>query len=258
MRLGPKLTCLSLRFNQRIFSARSVPHILDQVLREHGIAGQARRFELSGDYPPRDFCTQYRESDLQFLQRLCAEENIHYHFEHGARGHCVVFGAGQGNFRQGENALFRIEGEQPAVRQFSLQGCVDATAQSAEGHTDLTTLRSGRLMRLSGHPLTEWNHLWLLTHVEHRGNQEPGTPYRNRIRAIHWEAPFVTPQPALKPRMHSLQRAWVVDVDESSPDPSRPVAVQFDWLYQGEGAVPSHCWLPLASELKGGKRFAVE
>ncbi|MFJ3370856.1 type VI secretion system Vgr family protein [Pseudomonas sp. NPDC086251] len=251
VRLGPRLTCLSQRFSQRIFSARSVPHILDQVLREHGIAGQARRFELSGDYPPRDFCTQYRESDLQFLQRLCAEENIHYHFEHGARGHCVVFGAGQGNFRQGENALFQIEGEQPAVRQFLLQGCADAAAQSAEGHTDLTTLRSGRLMRLSGHPLTEWNHLWLLTHVEHQGNQEPGTPYRNQIRAIHWEAPFVTPQPALKPRMHSLQRAWVVDIDESSPDPSRLVAVQFDWLYQGEGAVPSHCWLPLAAELTG-------
>jgi type VI secretion system secreted protein VgrG len=51
--------------------------------------------------------------------------------------------------------------------------------------------------------------------------------------------------------MHSLQRAWVVDVDEPRPDPSRPVAVQFDWLYQGEGATPSHCWLPLAAELAG-------
>jgi type VI secretion system secreted protein VgrG len=49
--------------------------------------------------------------------------------------------------------------------------------------------------------------------------------------------------------MHSLQRAWVVDVEESRPDPSRPIAVQFDWLYQGEGATPSHCWLPLATEL---------
>jgi type VI secretion system secreted protein VgrG len=27
------------------------------------------------------------------------------------------------------------------------------------------------------------------------------------------------------------------------------VAVQFDWLYQGEGAAPSHCWLPLAPAL---------
>jgi type VI secretion system secreted protein VgrG len=50
--------------------------------------------------------------------------------------------------------------------------------------------------------------------------------------------------------MHSLQRAWVVDVDEPRPDPSRPVAVQFDWLYQGEGATPNQCWLPLAAELE--------
>jgi type VI secretion system secreted protein VgrG len=251
VRLRPKLACLSQRFSQRIFSAHSVPQILDQLLREHGIAGKERRLELSGNYPPRDFCTQYRESDLQFLQRLCAEENIHYHFEHGARGHCVVFGEGPGHFRLGENAVFEVESEQSAVRQFSLQGCADATAQSAEGCTDLTTLRSGRLMSLSGHPVTEWNHLWLLTHVEHQAHQDPVTSYSNQIRAIHWEMPFVAPQPALKPRMHSLQRAWVVDVDESRPDPSRPVAVQFDWLYQGEGATPSHCWLPLAAELTG-------
>jgi type VI secretion system secreted protein VgrG len=41
----------------------------------------------------------------------------------------------------------------------------------------------------------------------------------------------------------------VVSVDEPQPDRARPVAVQFDWLYQGEGAAPSHCWLPLAPDL---------
>jgi len=41
----------------------------------------------------------------------------------------------------------------------------------------------------------------------------------------------------------------VVTVDEPRPDHSRPVAVQFDWLYQGEGAAASHCWLPLAPAL---------
>ncbi|MEO4013255.1 contractile injection system protein, VgrG/Pvc8 family [Pseudomonas rossensis] len=255
VRLGPKLACLSLRLSQRIFSARSVPQILSQVLKEHGIAGKNRRLELSGDYPPRDFCTQYRESDLQFIQRLCAQERLHYHFEHCALGHCVVFGEGQGHFRFGERAVFQVESEQPAVRQFKVQGCADAaregqrTAQTAEGRTDLTTLRSGQLMRLSGHPIADWNHLWLLTHIEHQGSQDLTASYSNQIRAIHGEVPFVSPHSAVKPRMHSLQRAWVVDIDESRPDPSRPVAVQFDWLYQGEGAAPSHCWLPLAAEL---------
>lgn len=247
VRLGPKLACLAQRFSQRIFSARSVPQILSQVLREHGIAGNDRRFELSGDYPPLDFCTQYRESDLQFLQRLCAEARLNYHFEHHAQGHCVVFGDGQAHFRLGELADFHVDSEQPAVRQFQLQE--QRTAQRAEGRTDLATLRSGQLMSLSGHPVAHWNQLWLLTHIEHQGSQDPLVPYSNQISAIHWEAPLVSPHCATKPRMHSLQRAWVVDVEESRPDPSRPVAVQFDWLYQGEGAIPTHCWLPLANEL---------
>lgn len=250
VRLEPKLSCLSQRMSQRIFSARSVPQILSQVLKEHGIAGNDRRFELSGDYLPRDFCTQYRESDLQFLQRLCAQERLHYHFEHHTRGHCVVFGDGQGHFRLGQNSLFRVEGEQPAVRRFALQA-EQQSAQGAEGHTDLPTLRSGQLMPLTGHPIAEWNHLWLLTHVEHQGSEDALAPYSNQIRAIHWKVPLVLPHSAEKPRMHSLQRAWVVEVDESRPDPRRPVAVQFDWLYQGEGATPSHCWLPLAPELQG-------
>ena len=249
VRLGPRLACLSQRFSRRIFSNVSVPEILGQVLKEHGIMGKDRRFELSGDYPPRDFCTQYRESDLQFLQRLCAQECLHYHFEHHARGHCVVFGDGRGRFQLGASAQYQVDGEPPAVRQFQLQAG-QRTAPGAEGRTDLPTLRSGQLMPLSGHPVAGWNQLWLLTHVEHQGSQDPLAPYSNQIRAIHGEAFFVPPTCLVKPRMHSLQRAWVVDVDEPRPDPSRPVAVQFDWLYQGEGATPSHCWLPLAAELE--------
>ncbi|VVO20826.1 MULTISPECIES: contractile injection system protein, VgrG/Pvc8 family [Pseudomonas] len=250
VRLGPRLGCLAQRFSQRIFSGRSVPQILDQVLREHGIVGHNRRFELDGDYPLRDYCTQYRESDLQFVQRLCAQERLHYHFEHRARGHCVVFADGQGHFRKGAEVDFRVEGNQPAVRRFEVQRCADSTLLSAQGHSDLTRLRSGQLMPLSGHPVRQWNHLWLLTHLEHQGSQDAQVPYCNHVRAMHWEATFESPRCEVKPQMHSLQRAWVVDVDEPRPDPSRPVAVQFDWVYQGEGAAPSHCWLPMAPELE--------
>ncbi|CAI8898897.1 type VI secretion system secreted protein VgrG [Pseudomonas sp. IT-P258] len=250
VRLGPRLACLAQRFSQRIFSARSVPQILDQVLKEHGITGMDRRLELSGEYPPRDFCTQYRESDLQFLQRLCAREGLHYHFEHGARGHCVVFGDDRQHFPTGEPAVLRGEGERPAVRQFERQRRGGTALQSAECRTDLTTLRSGRLMPLSGHPAADCNRLWLLTHVEHWGSQDTTTPYYNQARTLQWPAPIEPPCSTVQPRMHGPQRAWVVEVDEPGPDPARPVPVQFDWLYQGEGAAPSHCWLPLARQLQ--------
>ncbi|MGF6088369.1 type VI secretion system Vgr family protein [Pseudomonas sp. 18173] len=250
VRLGPKLACLAQRFSQRIFSGLSVPHILDQVLKEHGITGKDRRLELSDEYPPRDFCTQYRESDLQFLQRLCAEERLHYHFEHLARGHCVVFGDDRQHFPAEAAVVFRNEGGRPAVRQFERQCRSDTAAVHAECRTDLATLRSGRLMPLSGHPVADCNRLWLLTHVEHWGSQDTLAPYHNQARALRWPARFEPPCAAVKPRMHSLQRAWVVEVDDPRPDPARPVPVQFDWLYQGEGAAPSHCWLPLAKPLQ--------
>ena len=244
--LRPKLACLALRFSQRMFSNRSVPDILAQVLKEHGIAGKDRRFELTCDYPPRDFCAQYQESDLQFFQRLCAQEGLHYHFEHRRRGHCLVIGDGQGRDPSGAELIFAPDTGQPGVHQFTLHG----SPQAAEGHTNLATLRSGQRVPMTGHPCADWNRLWLLTHVEHQGGQLPEFSYGNRIRAVAAVLPYVTMNLAIGPRMHSLQRAWVVEVDEPQPDASRPVAVQFDWLYQGEGAVPGHCWLSMASELR--------
>lgn len=245
VRLGPKLACLAQRFSQRIFSARSVPQILGQVLKEHGIAGKDWHLALSGDYPPRDFCTQYSESDLQFFQRLCAEEGLHYHFEHSRRGHCLVVGDGRAGAHRAAPLVFAVDNPSATTGRFEVQGCAQI-ALVALGRTDLTTLRSGQLMPLTGHPVREWNDLWRLIKIEHQG----GLEYSNTIRAVPWEAPWVASEAVVKPKMLSLQRAWVVDVAQARPDPSRPVAVQFDWLYQGEGAKPTHCWLALAPELK--------
>lgn len=250
VRLRPKLACLAQRFSQRMFSAQSVPQILAQVLKEHGIAGKDWRLELSGAYSPRDFCTQHRESDLQFFQRLCAEERLHYHFEHSRRGHCLVVGDGHGASRRAETLVLQDE----TVCRFEVQVGMK-TVPVAEARTDLMTLRSGQLMPLAGHPVSEWNALWRLIEVEHQAGQDPLFSYSNTIRAVPWEAPWMATHAPAKPRMLSLQRAWVVDVEEVHPDPSRPVAVQFDWLYQGEGATPGHCWLPLAPELKGAGQW---
>jgi type VI secretion system secreted protein VgrG len=255
LRLGPKLACLAQRFNQRIFTGLSVPQILVQVLREHGINEKACRFELRDDYPVRDFCTQYRESDLAFVQRLCEEERIHYHFQHRKGGHRLIFADSQRSLHPGDSAAFDELGTAPAVRRFKVHAHADMPAQYgalkpvAEGETDLPDMRSGVLMPLSGHPCADWNHLWLLTRVEHSGSQVQMPYYRNRICAIPWETPFAASCPSAKPRMNSVQRGWVVEVDEVRSDCAQRIAVQFDWLYQGEGARPSHCWLPVSPQL---------
>ncbi|MDI3252509.1 MULTISPECIES: type VI secretion system tip protein TssI/VgrG [unclassified Pseudomonas] len=99
--LAPRLASLAHRCDQRVFQQRSVPQMIAAVLEHHGIFADAYAFELGPVvYPPRAFCVQYRESDLHFIQRLCEEEGIHYHFRHSAENHLLVFGDDQTVFRR--------------------------------------------------------------------------------------------------------------------------------------------------------------
>ncbi|WP_454835697.1 type VI secretion system Vgr family protein [Pseudomonas lini] len=89
--LAPHLQQLDRHRSRRVFHRLSVPAIMRQLLEEHQLPEHSYRFELAnGCYPPRPFCIQYDESDLDFMQRLCEEEGIHYHFEHRHDGHVLV------------------------------------------------------------------------------------------------------------------------------------------------------------------------
>jgi type VI secretion system secreted protein VgrG len=124
--LGPQLLRLALRRNCRIFQKRAVPQILEILLDEHGIQGDARRFTLSSVYPAREYCVQYGESDLEFLQRLCGEEGLHYHFEYSADAHCLVFGDDQTSLpRLDQPIAFQPgsgqAGEVPTLQRFAVR-----------------------------------------------------------------------------------------------------------------------------------------
>jgi type VI secretion system secreted protein VgrG len=99
--LAPSLAYLAHRRDQRIFQQRSVPQIIAAVLEHHGILADRYAFELGPVvYPPRTFCVQYAETDLHFIQRLCEEEGIHYHFRHSEHQHVLVFGDDQTVFQR--------------------------------------------------------------------------------------------------------------------------------------------------------------
>ncbi len=124
--LVPQLAYLAHRTNQRIFQHLTVPQIIAQVLEEHGIQADAYRFGLGPVvYPPREYCVQYDETDLHFIQRLCEEEGIHYHFQHAASGHVLVFGDDQTVFpRLTATAYQRDSGlvaDQPVIKRFGLR-----------------------------------------------------------------------------------------------------------------------------------------
>ncbi|MDP9783064.1 type VI secretion system Vgr family protein [Pseudomonas fluorescens] len=126
IRVVPRLAYLEHRVNQRIFQQVSVPQIITLILKEHGILTDAHRFQLSASYPPRGYCVQYRESDLYFIERLCHEEGLHYHFQHSDSGHYLVFGDDQTVFPRLEGHTVYKHGsgmasEEPVVHRFGLR-----------------------------------------------------------------------------------------------------------------------------------------
>ena len=64
----------------RFFVNKSVPEVVEQVLREHGLHGWEYEFNLKQNYPKREQINQYQESDLTFIQCLLAEVGIFYWF----------------------------------------------------------------------------------------------------------------------------------------------------------------------------------
>jgi type VI secretion system secreted protein VgrG len=81
LRLRPRLWLAKKTRDSRIFQHLAVPQIVEEVLRPHRVA---LRWKLERAYEPREYCVQYQESDLGFVERLLSEEGIHYAFEHDA------------------------------------------------------------------------------------------------------------------------------------------------------------------------------
>lgn len=87
--LVPPLFRATLRRNSRIFQQHTTPEIISVLLQEMGITDYL--FALKNEYQPREYCVQYRESDLAFIERLAAEEGLFYYFSHKEGKNIVIF-----------------------------------------------------------------------------------------------------------------------------------------------------------------------
>jgi type VI secretion system secreted protein VgrG len=122
--LVPALHYLQFSHNQRIFQRLTVPQIIAQVLNGHGILADAYTFHVSTS-PEREYCTQYGESDYEFIERLCSEDGISWHHQHSQDGHQLVFTDDQTYFptlggtpyQQGSGMV----ADHPVVSQFSMR-----------------------------------------------------------------------------------------------------------------------------------------
>ncbi|WP_421175558.1 type VI secretion system tip protein TssI/VgrG, partial [Aeromonas enteropelogenes] len=122
----PALWRLSLRHNSRIFQAQKPDEILSILLQEHGITDYA--FALKNEHAQREYCVQYRETDLDFLNRLAAEEGMFYFFEFEQGKHRLVFADDAAALTAGPELFFNLGNRSleqgPYVRQFHYREAV--------------------------------------------------------------------------------------------------------------------------------------
>lgn len=76
----------------RIFQEKTIPEIIQEVFRDHGFTDFSK--SLSGTYPKREYCVQYRETDFDFVSRLMEQEGIYYFFEYSKGKHTLCLADG--------------------------------------------------------------------------------------------------------------------------------------------------------------------
>ena len=84
--LRPNLWLLSLNRRSRIFQSMSAGQIIKEVVAGAGGA----LLELANPGATRNYCTQYRETDLEFFLRICAEEGFSHFWIHSQDAHQLV------------------------------------------------------------------------------------------------------------------------------------------------------------------------
>jgi type VI secretion system secreted protein VgrG len=85
--LVPWLWFLGRRADCRIFQNMTAVQIVKEVIAAHHGDLEDR---LTSHYEQRDYCVQYRESDLNFVCRLLEEEGIFFYFEHSHGKHTMM------------------------------------------------------------------------------------------------------------------------------------------------------------------------
>nr|WIE91137.1 type VI secretion system tip protein TssI/VgrG [Mesorhizobium sp. WSM4875] len=96
----------------RIFQNMTAVEIVEKIFSKYGIAKFEKR--LQGSYPQREYCVQYDESDLDFVQRLLEHEGIFYFFEHDEGKHTLVLCDAMSKLKPApgyEKVLYNFEGQ---------------------------------------------------------------------------------------------------------------------------------------------------
>jgi type VI secretion system secreted protein VgrG len=131
----PQLWLMTRKAQSRIFQSLTVPEILKKVLED-----VKPELKLEGDFQPRDYCVQYRETDFNFASRLMEEEGMYYYFAHDSKGHKMVISNAVGG------------PDLPLGKEISLQSGMPS------GDDDPCIFDWGRYQELRSGKYTLWDH----------------------------------------------------------------------------------------------------
>jgi len=137
--IAPALYGLSKRVDSFIFQDMTVPQIVAIVLAE-GLSRYGREVDLAGltaTYPTREYCAQYRETDLEFVLRLLADEGITFWFDHTGAAEVMKLvdsANGYGEVSTMDGAALRVSGPEAGtaaverLRHFELTHGLESTS----------------------------------------------------------------------------------------------------------------------------------
>jgi type VI secretion system secreted protein VgrG len=89
VRIVPSLWQLTLSSNCRVFQSKTVMQIMKEVIQPYGLS---MADHTEGTLQTLDYCTQYFETDFNFVARLAEQHGIFYWFEHTDSDNVINFG----------------------------------------------------------------------------------------------------------------------------------------------------------------------
>ncbi len=149
IRISPWIWRLEQVRNSRVWQDRTIVEIVDEVFAHYTPVARWRwstdTLSCLATVPAHSYCCQYRESDLDFVRRLLAEEGLGWRTEQTPDGPCLVLFADSTSLNAvpydpscGDGTGVRYHG----ARSVEHEDTVQAMVAHKRLHASLTTLQS--------------------------------------------------------------------------------------------------------------------
>lgn len=152
--LEPWTAGLAQRRNSRIFQDKSIEDVVREVFADYPAASWA--FNLTDSLPVRALCTQYRETDKAFIERILASEGLSYRFEH-AQGESVASEAG--SHARHKLVIFDAGAESPPCSQPEIRF---HRSNASESSDTIQSLQQQSQLASTLHVAASWDYRQLL------------------------------------------------------------------------------------------------